>query len=558
MMVLTRRTILFFFVILCTPLSEVKPQTVANKKTATASISGTVTLKGKGTTGIAISVVSANRGNSRSAIYQVKTDQEGHYRISNVLAGSYEVSPNAPGFVVSMRSGNAAIIVAEGETIEDVNFSLTKGAVITGRVTNSEGQPVVEQGIALQPVENNSQIFGNRYIGFGQPNMTDDRGIYRIFGLPQGKYKVSVGQSADGLSPGASRRGSIRQTFYPGVNDFSKAAIVEVSEGGEAKNIDITVDTNDNSQRFAVSGRVVDGVSGEPVSNLNLGLQRTAVDRSDFMSGRFLSSDNNGQFKIEGLTPGKYGISIESGPNSDLRADPVAFEITDANVEGIVIKTVRGASVSGQIFLESDDKSIRSKLNQLALSANVSVSANSQSSFRSYGKSVPIKQDLSFQVGGLQEGVVNFSVYSLGGGTSTGVAISRIERDGLVQSSGVEVKDGEQVSGLKIFLTVNTGTIRGVVKTEHGELPPTARISLWLSNSGVEGGRMQPQPMPPATVDSRGHFIVEGVAAGTYEVNANVFIPDARRSFSAKQQVNVSDGVVSEVTLNIDLSPQPF
>ena len=557
-MVLTRRTILFFFVILCTPLSDVKPQTVANKKTATASISGTVTLKGKGTAGIAISVFSANRGNSRSAIYQVKTDQEGHYRISNVLAGSYEVSPNAPGFVVSMRSGSAAIIVAEGETIEDVNFSLTKGAVITGRVTNSEGQPVVEQGIALQPVENNSQLFGNRYIGFGQPNMTDDRGIYRIFGLPQGKYKVSVGQSADGLSPGASRRGSIRQTFYPGVNDFSKAAIVEVSEGGEAKNIDITVDTNDNSQRFAVSGRVVDGVNGEPVSNLNLGLQRTAVDRSDFMSGRFLSSDNNGQFKIEGLTPGKYGISIESGPNSDLRADPVAFEITDANVEGIVIKTVRGASVSGQIFLESDDKSIRSKLNQLALSANVSVSANSQSSFRSYGKSVPIKQDLSFQVGGLQEGVVNFSVYSLGGGTSSGVAISRVERDGLVQSSGVEVKDGEQVIGLKIFLNVNTGTIRGVVKTEHGELPPTARISLWLSNSGVEGGRMQPQPMPPATVDSRGHFIVEGVAAGTYEVNANVFIPDARRSFSAKQQVNVSDGVVSEVTLNIDLSPQPF
>jgi protocatechuate 3,4-dioxygenase beta subunit len=513
-----------------------------------------VTLKGKGTAGIAIAV-STNRANSRSAIYQVKTDQEGHYRISNVLAGSYEVSPNAPGFVVSMRSGSAAIIVGEGETIEDVNFSLTKGAVITGRVTNSDGQPLVEQGITLQPVENNSQIFGNRYIGFGQPNMTDDRGIYRIFGLPQGKYKVSVGQNEDSLFTGSSRRRSIRQTFYPGVSDFAKAAIVEVSEGGEAKNIDITVDTNDNSQRFAVTGRIVDGVSGEPVSNLNLGLQHTAVDRTESMIGGFLASDNRGQFKIEGLSPGKYGIFIEGGPNSDLRADPVAFEIIDADVDGIVIKTVRGASVSGQIFLESDDKSIRSKLNQLTLSANVNV--NSQSSFHNYGKSVRIKPDLSFQIGGLQEGLVNFSVYSLDG-SLRGVGISRIERDGLVQSSGVEVKDGEQVTGLKILLNVNTGTIRGVVKTEHGELPPTARISLWLSISGVEGGRMQPQSMPGPIVDSRGHFVVEGVAAGTYEVNANVFIPDARRSFSAKQQVNVSDGVVSEVTLNIDLSPQPF
>jgi len=383
--------------------------------------------------------------------------------------------------------------------------------------------------------------------------MTDDRGIYRIFGLQQGKYKVSVGQNADSLSPG-SRRGSVRQTFYPGVNDVSKAAIVEVSEGGEAKNIDITADTNDNSQRFAVTGRIVDGVSGEPVSNVNIGLQRTAADRSDYISGGFLSSDN-GQFKIEGLSPGKYGIFIEGGPNSDLRADPVAFEIIDANVDGIVIKTVRGASVSGQIFLESDDKSLRSKLNQLALSANVSV--NTQSPMRSYGKSVRIKPDLSFQIGGLQEGLVNFSVYSLDG-SLRGVAISRIERDGLVQSSGVEVKDGEQVTGLKILLNVNTGTIRGVVKTEHGELPPTARISIWLTSSGVEGGRMQPQSMPQPTVDSRGHFVVEGVAAGTYEVNANVFIPDARRSFSAKQQVNVSDGVVSEVTLSIDLSSTPL
>jgi len=553
---LTCQTILFYLVILCTPLSDVKAQNIADKKTATASISGTVTIKDKGRAGITIAVRNANGANSHSAIYQVKTDQEGHYRISNVAAGSYDVSPNAPGFVVSMRSGSAVIIVAEGESIDDVNFSLTKGAVITGRVTNSEGQPLVEQGITLQPVvENNNQIFRNQNMGFGQPNMTDDRGVYRIFGLPQGKYKVSVGQNAAGLSPRSSRRGSIRQTFYPGVNDFSKAAIVEVSEGGEAKNIDITVDTNDSSPRFAVTGRIVDAVSNEPVSNMNIGLQRTAVDRSESMSGGFLSSDNLGQFKIEGLSPGKYGIFIEAAPSSDLRADPVAFEIIDANVDGIVIKTLRGASVSGQIFLESDDKSIRSKLNQLALSANVSV--NTQSSMHTYGKSVRIKPDLSFQIGGLQEGLVNFSVYSLDG-SLRGVAISRIERDGLVQSNGVEVKDGEQVTGLKILLNVNSGTIRGVLKTEHGELPPTARISVWLSNSGAEAGRMQPQQMQPATVDSRGHFIVEGVAAGTYEVNANVFLPDARRSFSAKQQINVSDGVVTEVTLNIDLSPQPL
>jgi hypothetical protein len=227
MKILTRQTILFYLVILCTPLTDLKSQTIADKKTATASITGTVTIKGKGTAGIAVAVRNANGSNSRAVINQVKTDQEGHYRISNIPAGSYEVSPNAPGFVVLGRSGNSAIIVAEGETIDDENFSLTKGAVITGRVTNSDGQPLVEQGITLQPVENNNQIFGYRNMVSGQQNMTDDRGIYRIL-TPQGKYKVSVGQNADSLFTGSSRRRFIRQTFYPGVNDVSKAAIVEV------------------------------------------------------------------------------------------------------------------------------------------------------------------------------------------------------------------------------------------------------------------------------------------------------------------------------------------
>jgi hypothetical protein len=39
MKILTRQTILFYLVILCTPLSDVKSQTIADKKTATASIS---------------------------------------------------------------------------------------------------------------------------------------------------------------------------------------------------------------------------------------------------------------------------------------------------------------------------------------------------------------------------------------------------------------------------------------------------------------------------------------------------------------------------------------
>ena len=61
--------------------------------------------------------------------------------------------------------------------------------------------------------------------------------------------------------------------------------------------------------------RIVDGASGEPVANLSLGLERTAADRSKSMSGGLFSSDNQGKFKIEGLSPAKYEIFIEAESN---------------------------------------------------------------------------------------------------------------------------------------------------------------------------------------------------------------------------------------------------
>ena len=69
------------------------------------------------------------------------------------------------------------------------------------------------------------------------------------------------------------------------------------------------------------------------------------------------------------------------------------------------------------------------------------------------------------------------------GDPTKGFAISRIERDGVVQPRGIEVKDGDQVTGVKVFVNSRSGTIRGVVKFVNGELPPSGRISLWLTNS---------------------------------------------------------------------------
>src|SRR5437588_11949112 len=66
--------------------------------------------------------------------------------------------------------------------------------------------------------------------------MTDDRGVYRLFGVPAGRYKVSVG---DPRFRGMNRRQVAAQTFYPDVTDVAKAGGVNVEEGSEANKIDM-------------------------------------------------------------------------------------------------------------------------------------------------------------------------------------------------------------------------------------------------------------------------------------------------------------------------------
>jgi hypothetical protein len=56
--------------------------------------------------------------------------------------------------------------------------------------------------------------------------------------------------------------------------------------------------------------------------------------------------------------------------------------------------------------------------------------------------------------------------------------------------------------------------------------------------------------------DSRGHFLLEGLAAGSYELRVTAYVPESRqRPPTTKQTVTVADGVAAEVTVTLDLSP---
>src|SRR5215831_868050 len=180
------------FVLLAQPFAQA--QTPDSKSKATASISGRVTVGDKPAPGI---IVTANPFRQGTLLVQTVSDAEGKYRLNGLPAGQVSVAAWAPTFVQPESSDldkGRILDLAADETVEGIDLKLTKGGVITSRITDVEAKPVIDERVEIVRVNDKGESDNLR-----QPiqanwfmNGTDDRGIYRVYGLPAGRYKVSI------------------------------------------------------------------------------------------------------------------------------------------------------------------------------------------------------------------------------------------------------------------------------------------------------------------------------------------------------------------------------
>ena len=168
-----------------------------------------------------------------------------------------------------------------------------------------------------------------------------------------------------------------------------------------------------------------------------------------------------------------------------------------------------------------------------------------------------IANDGAFAIRGVRSGPVRIWLCFFGGDRRQ-FEVARIERNGIPQPNAFNVKEGEDVAGLRVVLkyTKLSGAIRGQVKVENGELPPVSQLwlSLWPLEENLEPKRSHSIPSPQ--LDARGRFFMEGLPAGHYRVSVQVLQPGSNRmSEPTQQRVTVNDDMVTEVTLTIKAKP---
>ena len=433
------------------------------------------------------------------------TNAQGYYELQDVPAGSYFVSASRPGYLEQQygqrraRERGLAVNVKAGETIERIDVALVRGGVLSGRITDENGEPY--EGLTVTALQTRYQE-GRRVQFPAAIAQTDDQGGYRISGLAPGSYVLSVA-SRETWRNEKNESFGYATTYYPGVAAENAQPLV-LDSGQQRLSIDFAVAAARTSR---LRGRVV-RETGEPVAGV-------AVTASPMLKGTGLTiasanpisatTIGDGSFELAGVPPGPYSIrSASARETARLTIDVVA------DTDNLVLVSRTGSTVTGRVVTDSGEPppftASGARLSLLApfpdnVLPTVRVPAiNSDWTFTLTSMGGPFL----FRLSGFPEDWMLDAV--------------RLNDEDIVDAPFDVPTGGKQVSGLQIVITKDVGKIGGTVSADKGDTNTDAMVVVFPQDqrSWTYGSRFIRMARPNAS----GSYSISGLPAGDYFVVA--------------------------------------
>ena len=305
----------------------------------------------------------SNTNRSLSSLLRpVPSDSNGQFEITDLSAGSYVITVYAIGYIT--EESEEKVYYRPGDT---ATISLVKGGVITGTVTSSTGDKMVGVRVRATRIRDSKgrpvqADRGSSFSTLSSPASlmaplindwkTDDRGVYRIYGLEPGVYRVAAG--GKGLVRiSYSGYDSDVPTYYPS-STRDTASEVTVRAGEEVSNINIKYR---NDQGSAVSGTVTGDVPSG-LSSIKVQLiqaQSGAIEAASILP----RGDSNHSFIFEVVPDGEYYLTALATSASALTiatdssaSRPRLVTVKGADVTGVELALTKLGSISGKFVVE--------------------------------------------------------------------------------------------------------------------------------------------------------------------------------------------------------------
>lgn len=283
--------------------------------------------------------------NSTALGRTVFTDADGKFVAHGLDNAVYKIWATSPAYVMRQPVGGSTY----HRVGDSVKLELVPGGVITGKVTTASGAPVIGIRVRALPFSRSNTTQFSESTLRPVERLTDDRGVYRIYGLFPGTYVVSAGGSGvqwSTLNPYDAHA----PTFAPSSTIDAASEIIVAT--GQESNVDI---------RYRVDqGRIVTGVvRSVGVDGATVSLTPVNNNRLFAINNSYVNPDTN-SFVFYGVPDGEYEVMGHSGIRAAATLGP-DIEISDTkrisvkgnDVTGLELVLQPMGVISGQMYLDS-------------------------------------------------------------------------------------------------------------------------------------------------------------------------------------------------------------
>lgn len=260
--------------------------------TGTASIEGVVTRAG---TSQPIQNARVAIWGDRGPDFQATTDGNGHFVVSNMPAGIFNIEVLAAGY---LPHPSMNIVVRLGlSDRQRLRHDVVLSAVssISGRIVDDNREPLA--GISVEVLRQSRDVTGRVAWQGVASAVTDDKGLYRFEDLRSGELYVRASQEPE-----------LTVTYFPGTLDPRTAAPISLRDG-DARTADFSLA---KGKTFSIVG-TVKNADESPLRPVTLFVlpQDSGIPLDEFFTTGVSVKE---KFVLKGLLPGAYDLFAVSLP----------------------------------------------------------------------------------------------------------------------------------------------------------------------------------------------------------------------------------------------------
>jgi hypothetical protein len=502
-----------------------------------------------------------------------RTNDAGRFVFTNLKPGKYRLTAAHPEgtyypaeYGQRHPRGRGYDFTLEGTPSMQIRLQMAPMASVSGRVIGADGKPAAHVHVIAAEIAYKD---GARVLNQVQGVETDDRGDYRLFWLPPGRY--SIGAFPEGLRrrnfsvafgpPGTIE--SLNQTFpqalihyrtgaggevveevyetvyAPGETNPDSARVFDLRLGTNVTGVDIPLAAG-RRRGMRIRGVVIDAATRQPARNISV--RASPRNAGPIKVAPRVTTDANGLFEISGLQ-GSYFVVATTQDANEARPTAVQFvDVGGVNIEGLRLVLGSGLNLSGRITMDGrQTDAYRVFLSPEDSSLPEVISRESRDSLL-----FPDVQPVKYRV----------TAVPRPGSTPGPEAYVKSIRFGGVEILNGEIRpSGALLGDIEVVLGQNAGSIEGRVNDGQGS---AANVRVVLVPESP--GRLD--LFKSATTDAAGRFRFQGVAPGNYAAFAWPWlpegiwqVPDFLRSVQSRgKAVTISER--ANVDLELSLLPE--